>query len=90
MPRIFAWRSKAFAAIVTTMLLVALPVNPAAAANATIPVNSTIDAPDANPGDGSCETAPGNGVCTLRAAVMEANDFPGADTIGLDSAEYVL
>jgi CSLREA domain-containing protein len=36
-------------------------------------VNSTADATDAKPGNGKCETAPGNGVCTLRAAVQEAN-----------------
>jgi len=36
-------------------------------------VNSPNDGTDANPGDGTCETAPGNGVCTLRAAVMEGN-----------------
>ncbi len=34
-------------------------------------VNSTVDASDANPGDGICETAAGE--CTLRAAIDEAN-----------------
>src|SRR5947208_5567755 len=33
-------------------------------------VNSLVDAPDAKPGDGKCESA--EGLCTLRAAVMEA------------------
>jgi CSLREA domain-containing protein len=42
-------------------------------------VNSTGDDPDIAPGDGSCKTA--GGVCTLRAAIEEANAFPGADTI---------
>jgi CSLREA domain-containing protein len=42
-------------------------------------VNSTGDAADSSPGDGSCKTA--GGVCTLRAAIEEANAFPGADTI---------
>ena len=46
-------------------------------------VNSTVDAVDANPGDGVCETAPGNGACTLRAAVQEANDLPGMDEINV-------
>jgi hypothetical protein len=27
--------------------------------------------------DGVCETAPGNGICTLRAAVIKANHYPG-------------
>jgi hypothetical protein len=31
--------------------------------------------------DGVCETVPGNGVCTLRAAVMEANHYPGGGAI---------
>ena len=39
---------------------------------ATFTVNSILDAADANPGDGICESAPG-GPCTLRAAVEEAN-----------------
>ena len=38
----------------------------------TFTVNSTADDPDAVVGDGICETIPGNGVCTLRAAIQEA------------------
>lgn len=37
-------------------------------------VNSLGDAPDANPGDGTCATA--SGVCTLRAAIQTANATP--------------
>ncbi len=54
-------------------------------------VNSTLDTGDSNPGNEICETATGNGICTLRAAIEEANDdndhdiiyfnFPGAATI---------
>ncbi len=41
-------------------------------------VNSTVDAVASAPLDnGVCETAPGNGVCTLRAAIMKANHYPG-------------
>lgn len=47
------------------------PLNAQAAG--TFTVNSTVDAVDANPGDGVCETASGNGVCTLRAAILEGN-----------------
>ena len=36
-------------------------------------VNNTGDGADASAGDGVCETATGNGVCTLRAAIQEAN-----------------
>ena len=53
-------------------------------------VNSTIDAPDANPGDGVCETTPGNGVCTLRAAMQETRALAGADTIIVPSGVYQL
>ena len=41
-------------------------------------VDSTADAPDATPGNGVCATAAG--VCTLRAAITEANRNPGPDT----------
>ncbi len=42
-------------------------------------VNSSADAPDASPGNGSCATA--SGVCTLRAAVNEANATAGLDRV---------
>ncbi len=44
-----------------------------------IVVTTTGDDGDANPGDGNCATA--GGVCTLRAAVEEANALPGEQTI---------
>lgn len=45
-----------------------------AAAGPTFVVNSLADVPAGpNTTDGICETATGNGVCTLRAAIMEAN-----------------
>jgi len=43
-------------------------------------VNSTGNAPDIRV-NGICETAPGNGICTLRAAIMESNGNAGADSI---------
>lgn len=48
---------------------------------ATFTVNNAGDGSDATPGDGVCETAAGNGICTLRAAIEEANATSGADTI---------
>jgi CSLREA domain-containing protein len=58
---------------------------------ATFTVNSTADVHDANAGDGICETALGNHVCTLRAAIEEANKLAGADTIALQAnAKYLL
>jgi CSLREA domain-containing protein len=53
------------------------------ASGATFTVNTPVDGPDAVPGNGVCEIAPGNGVCTLRAAIMEANAFPGVHTVHL-------
>jgi CSLREA domain-containing protein len=53
-------------------------------------VTSTADAPDFAPGDGRCETASGNGVCTLRAAIMEANASGTGQTIVLASTTYTL
>jgi CSLREA domain-containing protein len=54
-------------------------------------VNSTADVHDANPGNGVCETAAGNHICTLRAAIEEANKLAGADTIALQAnATYLL
>ena len=53
-------------------------------------VNSMNDATDANPGDGICETAAGNGTCTLRAAIQESNALAGEDTIMLPGGTYIL
>ncbi|HHP7237349.1 T9SS type A sorting domain-containing protein [Longibacter sp.] len=50
-----------------------------AIAQQTFQVDSRGDAGDANVGDGSCETA--GGVCTLRAAIEEANADGADDTI---------
>ncbi len=46
----------------------------------TFIVNSTADLVDVVPGNGVCETST-LGECTLRAAIMESNANPGADTI---------
>jgi CSLREA domain-containing protein len=64
---------------------------PALGITGTFMVNSAADVPDANAGDGICRTAPDNTVCTLRAAIMEANLSPGADTIVLQAnTTYLL
>ena len=48
------------------------------AAAPTFTVNSTADVVAAAPLDnGICETVTGNNVCTLRAAIMKANHYPG-------------
>src|SRR3569833_1992128 len=58
----------------------------------TFTVNSTADTVDAQRGVGVCETAVGNGVCTLRAAIQESNANGSTDTIILSDqiGEYVL
>jgi CSLREA domain-containing protein len=57
---------------------------------AIITVNSTLDAVDANPADGICQTAV-VGQCTLRAAIQTANATIGVpDTINLPAGTYTL
>jgi len=55
---------------------------------ATFTVNSTTDAVDASPGNGTCATA--GSVCTVRAAIQEANALAGTDTIILPAGTYTL
>ncbi len=51
-------------------------------------VNSTLDAVDAVPGDGSCVDA--SNTCSLRAAIQEANALAGPDTITLPAGVLQL
>lgn len=51
-------------------------------------VNSTKDSPDSDPADGLC--ADEQGKCSLRAAIMQANFSPDADTILLPPGNYQL
>ncbi len=61
------------------------------AQSATFTVNSTLDEPDGSAGDGKCETVPGKGVCTLTAAVLEANAIPiGPHKIIVPAGSYYL
>jgi CSLREA domain-containing protein len=46
---------------------------------ATFTVNSAVDSHDTNPGDGYCDSA--YAICSLRAAIEEANALPGSDFI---------
>jgi CSLREA domain-containing protein len=61
------------------VLGVAIMALAAPAYGVTFTVDDVGDAVDAVPGDGTCQTA--TGVCTLRAAIQEANALPGADRI---------
>src|SRR5438445_12468608 len=58
------------------------------AADSTFVVNSAGDAHDANLGDGICETST-PGICTLRAAVEEANHSI-VDTIEIPALTVTL
>ena len=62
------------------------PVGPAAAAGLT--VNSNGDAGDANLADPACATAAG--VCTVRAAVQQANATAGADVVTIPAMTISL
>lgn len=66
----------------TTVLL------PTLACAFSFTVDDTADLVDNNIGDGICATS--SATCTLRAAVQEANAWPGRDAINLGSATYTL
>lgn len=66
--------SRRVAAAVVFSFVAALPIAELSAAPGILfQVNSSSDAGDASVGDGFCDTAVGNGVCTLRAAIQESN-----------------
>lgn len=71
--------------VVTFLTISLFSINASAA---TFVVNAQNDAQDIIPGNGICETASGNGVCTLRAAISEANGLAGADIITLPAGTY--
>lgn len=74
------------------VLLLLSPFVPAQTAEAaSFTVNDFSDDVDRNPGNGQCRVnLIGAARCTLRAAIMEANALPGADTILLPAGVYVL
>jgi CSLREA domain-containing protein len=64
--------------------IIAAPLTP----GNTYTVNSTLDTPAADASKNVCADA--NGRCTLRAAIMVANFFTGANTIILPAGVYTL
>src|SRR5687767_8966754 len=77
--------------MVLSMLFSALMIPLGQVLAASFTVNSTADSPDLNPGDGLCKArVNGQDVCTLRAAILEANASPGADTITVPAGLYEL
>lgn len=74
----------------TSAVLAALALAAPAAA-AVFTVNTTADGTDVTPGDGICDANPSAPVvCTLRAAVQEANALAGADVISLPGGTHSL
>ncbi|MEZ5472036.1 MAG: choice-of-anchor Q domain-containing protein [Marinicella sp.] len=73
------------------LISIALLANCFSAQAAFFLVDRFEDAPDTIPGDGFCvgQNMVGD-TCSLRAAIMEANATPGADTIGVPNGTYVL
>ena len=70
-------RSYALALVISVWLAVG-------AAADTYDVITFVDGPHWKPDEPVCETQPGNGLCTLRAAVMMANEREGLDTIRIE------
>lgn len=72
---------RALLALLAVVVLLVLPSGPADAAT-TFTVNKTGDAGDRRISDTVCDSSRNRGdQCTLRAAIEEANDTTGADTI---------
>ncbi|BFU45088.1 hypothetical protein [Krasilnikovia sp. MM14-A1004] len=76
-----------FAVATLAAAAVLVPATAAHAAAGRYRVDSTADAPDADPGDGRCASAAD--ACTVRAATMEANADPGS-TIVIPAGHYRL
>jgi len=69
------------------LALLALVSRPLRTHAANFTVDDTGEASDATPGDGVCATA--GAVCTLRAAMEEANALAGSDQIALPAGTFV-
>ncbi len=73
----------AFLPVIAVLAMAAFSVNVNAA---TFTVNTTTDTQDAAPGNGVCSDL--GGMCSLRAAITEANALAGADIIMLPGGTY--
>lgn len=76
---------KSYLLLIAWWVLAAMP-GEALALN--VIVTSTVDASDANPGNGVCATM--SGACTLRAAIEETNASPGEDVINVPPNLFLL
>ncbi len=77
---------KSFRRLLASILMIALVSNSAFAS--TFIVTSDLDSSDASPGNGFCDI--GGTICTLRAAIEEANALAGADTINFTTGNRSL
>src|SRR5688572_30767154 len=80
-------------ALALALALAAVPalLPDSAAAAPLLRVNDTRDLPDSNLGDGVCRAGfSGDTGCTLRAAIQEANNSFGSDTIFVNPGVYEL
>ncbi len=68
---------------VVLVVIILAQASPAQSSSTTFTVDSTSDAGDFSSGDGVCDTndSAGDGPCTLRAAIQEANATTDVDTI---------
>jgi hypothetical protein len=80
------------AAAALLMPLASVPPVGAASPTASFRVNTTADRHAADPASGVCETAPGNGHCSLRAALEVTNNLAAgtAVTIAVPEGHYRL
>ena len=75
--------------LVTIAVAGYLLAKPQSAATVTgFTVNTTLDLPDINPGDGLCNTDVAT--CSLRAAITESNFVGGANVITVPAGTYTL
>lgn len=81
-------RSARLGTVPIHLLVATLALAPAGGGAAELVVDSTVDAVDAAPGDGSCRTLAG--ACTLRAAVQESNALAGADVIRVPAGMFQI
>ena len=80
--------SKGYTRAAGLALVVALGVAAQSAHADVFVVDSAADAPDAKTGDRHCRTA--TATCTLRAAIQEADETDGPDTVLIPAGRYRL
>jgi CSLREA domain-containing protein len=76
-----------FIAVIVSVVMLSIVYVPVTYAKRFV-VDTTVDDVDANPGDGICDT--GDSVCSLRAAIEEANAWNGRDRIKIPAGNYIL